>query len=247
MISELFASLYSAGIDISIPDVFLRLLCALIVGVVIGTEREYTHRPAGMRTHMLVSLGASVVMIMGQLVFVQYQQYGATPDPARMAAQVITGVGFLGAGTILREGPTGKGLTTAASLWATACLGLAAGAGYYIVALAGMVFIFVTLTIFEIIQKKLVGTHRASEDYQIVTTNIPACLQAVNQAAGSARATINNIQAQYAEASGTYTISFRAEFSGSKNSARRQTLFEKLACADGTVTVSTAGEFSNSV
>ena len=241
MISELFASLYSAGLDISIPDVFLRLLCALIVGVVIGTEREYTHRPAGMRTHMLVSLGASVVMIMGQLVFVQYQQYGATPDPARMAAQVITGVGFLGAGTILREGPT------AASLWATACLGLAAGAGYYIVALAGMVFIFVTLTIFEIIQKKLVGTHRASEDYQIVTTNIPACLQAVNQAAGSARATINNIQAQYAEASGTYTISFRAEFSGSKNSARRQTLFEKLACADGTVTVSTAGEFSNSV
>lgn len=245
MISELFTSIYSTNLDMSILDVFLRLLCALLVGIVIGTEREYTHRPAGMRTHMLVSLGACVVMIMGQLIFVQYQQHGATPDPARMAAQVITGVGFLGAGTILREGPTVKGLTTAASLWATACLGLAAGAGYYIVALTGMIFIFATLTIFEIFQKKLVGTQRTSEDYQIVTTNIPACLQAVNKAAAAAKATINNIQAQYDEQSTTYTISFRANFTSSKKGTQKQTLFEALACADGTVTVNTTGEFAN--
>lgn len=97
-------------------DVILRLLCAMLVGAVIGTEREYTHRPAGMRTHMLVSLGACAVMITSQMIFAQYRPFGATPDPARLSAQVITGVGFLGAGTIMREGATVKGLTTAASL-----------------------------------------------------------------------------------------------------------------------------------
>ena len=101
-------------------DIMLRLLCAMLIGVVIGTEREYTHRPAGMRTHMLVALGACAVMITSQLIFFQYRPFGATPDPARLSAQVITGVGFLGAGTILREGTSIKGLTTAASIWAVA-------------------------------------------------------------------------------------------------------------------------------
>ena len=116
-------------------DVFLRMLCSMAVGMVIGTEREYSNRPAGMRTHILVALGACAVMLTGQMVFTQYYGYGAAPDPARLAAQVITGVGFLGAGTIMREGPTVRGLTTAASLWAVACLGIAAGGGYYAIAL----------------------------------------------------------------------------------------------------------------
>ena len=87
-----------------LAEICLRLACAMLVGLVIGTEREYTHRPAGMRTHILVALGACVVAITSELLFHQYRQYGATPDPARLSAQVITGVGFLGAGTILREG-----------------------------------------------------------------------------------------------------------------------------------------------
>ena len=110
-------------------QICMRFLCAMIVGVVIGTEREYTHRPAGMRTHILVALGACAVMVTGQLIFAEYKPYGGAPDPARLAAQVITGVGFLGAGTILREGANVKGLTTAASLWSVACLGIAAGGG----------------------------------------------------------------------------------------------------------------------
>ena len=83
-------------------EIALRMLCAMLIGVVIGTEREYTHRPAGMRTHMLVSLGACAVMVTSQALFYQYRVYGATPDPARLSAQVITGVGFLGAGTIMK-------------------------------------------------------------------------------------------------------------------------------------------------
>lgn len=243
MIPANFLDLFNADLQIGYLDVILRLTCALIVGAVIGTEREYTHRPAGMRTHMLVSLGACVVMIMGQIVFTQYQAYGATPDPARMAAQVITGVGFLGAGTIMREGPTVKGLTTAASLWATACLGLAAGGGYYIVAMAGMIFIFVTLTIFETIQKKLVGTQRTSEEFKLVTNDISACLSIINAEAAAANASVNNIQAQTNAADNTYSISFRMDFTGSKASKRKQTFFENLACASSTVSIVTVGEF----
>lgn len=244
MITELNIPLFSSVLELGLLDIVLRLVCALIVGVVIGTEREYTHRPAGMRTHMLVALGACVVMIIGQLIFDQYREYGATPDPARMAAQVITGVGFLGAGTIMKEGPTVKGLTTAASLWATACLGLAAGAGYYAVALAGMVFIFATLTIFEVIQKKLIGSSHSAEEYRITTTDIPACLSAVNQFADKAQATVESIQARQDETGHTYTVSFHVEFAGSKADKRKQAFLEGMIRAEGTVSVHTTGEFA---
>lgn len=244
MITELFTNLYSANLDMGIFDILLRLLCALVVGIVIGTEREFTNRPAGLRTHMLVALGASVVMIIGQLIFLQYRQFGATPDPARMAAQVITGVGFLGAGTILREGTNVKGLTTAASLWATACLGLAAGAGYYLVALSGMVFIFATLTIFEVIQDKLFHNSHDPEHYRVTTTNISFCLQAINQAATDTNATVSRIQAQQ-ESGCSYTVTFQADFSGSKVATRKQAFFEKLANTDEVISVASDGEFAS--
>ena len=236
--------LYESALDLSITGILLRLLCALIVGVVIGTEREYTHRPAGMRTHMLVSLGACVVMIIGQLIFQQYRTYGATPDPARMAAQVITGVGFLGAGTILKEGPTVKGLTTAASLWATACLGLAAGAGYYALAIAGMLFIFATLTIFEVFQDKLIKPRQISVELEVTTADISACLNAINKTADQIHATAENLQILPGENAHTYTLLFRAVFSGSRQEKRKQTLLEALAQAEGTIQVHTANEFA---
>ena len=99
-----------SSLDLSAWEILLRFLCAMTVGLVIGTEREYTGRPAGMRTHTLVSLGSCAVMVTAQLIFVQYAPFGALPDPARLGAQVISGVGFLGAGTILREGNSIKGL-----------------------------------------------------------------------------------------------------------------------------------------
>ena len=236
--------LYGSALDLSITGILLRLLCALIVGVVIGTEREYTHRPAGMRTHMLVSLGACVVMIIGQLIFQQYRAYGATPDPARMAAQVITGVGFLGAGTILKEGPTVKGLTTAASLWATACLGLAAGAGYYALAIAGMLFIFATLTIFEVFQDKLIKPRQISVELKVTTEDISACLNAINKTVDQIHATAENLQIRPNENTHTYTVLFKAVFSGSKQDSRKQTLLEELAKAEGTIQIHTANEFA---
>ncbi|MDR3766257.1 MAG: MgtC/SapB family protein [Butyricicoccus sp.] len=135
-------------------DIFFRLLCAMAVGFIIGAGRERIHRPAGMRTHMVVAVGACVVMITGQLLFLQSGAYGAWSTPDRMAAQVISGIGFLGAGTIIREGLTIKGLTTAASLWSVACLGLAAGAGFYLLTLGGTLAITITLSLIRPWQEK---------------------------------------------------------------------------------------------
>ena len=90
------------NVDPGIVAIALRLGCAMLVGTLIGMEREYTHRPAGLRTHILVALGACVVSILGEMLFTHYHALGANPDPARLSAQVITGVGFLGAGTIMK-------------------------------------------------------------------------------------------------------------------------------------------------
>ena len=204
--------------------VCMRLLCAMVVGLVIGTEREYTHRPAGMRTHILVALGACAVMVTGQLIFVQYKPFGGSPDPARLAAQVITGVGFLGAGTILREGINVKGLTTAASLWSVACLGIAAGGGYYAVALVGMVFIFVTLTIFEWIQNSIIKPKTVRE-YTLESTDITSTLETIGSLADKNHCTISGIRAENQD--GIYVVTFKAQFSPGKKWPRK--FFEGLS------------------
>lgn len=208
-------------------EVFLRMLCAMAVGTVIGTEREYSNRPAGMRTHILVALGACAVMLTGQMIFTQYSAYGASPDPARLAAQVITGVGFLGAGTILREGPIVRGLTTAASLWAVACLGVAAGGGYYAIALVGMVFIFITLTFFEALQNRLIGQDSSMVCYCLETTDIIAALEALNRHARRNNAGIRDMRTEK-KPEGTYSLVFRADIGGLHAPKRRQRFVEGL-------------------
>lgn len=209
-------------------DVFLRMLCSMAVGMVIGTEREYSNRPAGMRTHILVALGACAVMLTGQMVFAQYSGYGATPDPARLAAQVITGVGFLGAGTIMREGPTVRGLTTAASLWAVACLGVAAGGGYYAIALVGMVFIFITLTIFEMLQNRLMGQSSSMVFYCLETRDIAATLEVLNVHARRQNAGIRDMRTLRRE-DGSFQLLFQADIGGFHCKKRRQRFLDGLA------------------
>lgn len=137
----------------TILELCLRILLAMAIGGIIGWERETSNRPAGLRTHMLVAIGAAVVMLMGEMSLDKYAGI-TTMDPTRLGAQVISGIGFLGAGTIMREGLTVRGLTTAASLWAVACLGLAAGGGFYEAAITGTIAIILTLTIFEYLEKK---------------------------------------------------------------------------------------------
>ena len=129
-------------------NITFRTLLAMFIGGLIGWERESTHRPAGLRTHMLVAVGSCVIMQLGSF---NATHIGAefNVDPSRLGAQVISGIGFLGAGTIIKEGTTIKGLTTAASLWVVACLGLAVGSGAYAISVIGFVSVILTLTIFE--------------------------------------------------------------------------------------------------
>ena len=131
-----------------IIDAIIKMALAVLFSGIIGYEREHSHRPAGFRTHILVAVGSALVMMTSGYDFNEYAGLG-TFDPTRLGAQVISGIGFLGAGTILREGFSVKGLTTAASLWAVSCIGLAVGAGYYIGALVSTVVIYLTLNTFK--------------------------------------------------------------------------------------------------
>ena len=221
--------LHSFRMEPGFWEICLRLLCAMIVGLVIGTEREYTNRPAGMRTHILVALGACVVAITGQVLFNEYHLLGATPDPARLSAQVITGVGFLGAGTILREGATVKGLTTAAIVWTVACLGIAAGYGYYAIAAAGLVFAFITLTILELVQHHLPGRAPEMEKYELHTQDIAAALNLIDTHAQAYRAHIRETQAEKTE--NGHTLRFQASFPGIHSRARGEQFFSALAAS----------------
>ena len=130
--------------ELTLGSIALRILVAIVLGGVIGLERGLKNRPAGLRTYMLVSLGACVVMLINQYTS---QAFG-TGDPVRLGAQVISGIGFLGAGTIVVTSHNQiKGLTTAAGLWASACIGLAIGIGLYEVALIAGLAVFLVLTV----------------------------------------------------------------------------------------------------
>lgn len=216
------------ALQLSPLEIGLRLVFAMILGLIVGIEREYTHRPAGMRTHILVALGSCVVMLTGHMIFAQYYPYGATPDPARLAAQVIAGVGFLGAGTIMRDGASVKGLTTAASLWGVACLGLAVGAGYYVIALVGTVLVILTLTLFELLQKLLLRFKGGCRSYVVDARDMAAAMQVVNNLSHSASCTIQYLQAENLE-NGTYRLTFKADFGHGRAKRRIQEFWDVLA------------------
>jgi putative Mg2+ transporter-C (MgtC) family protein len=120
-------------------ELLARLLLAAVLGGAIGAERELNDQPAGLRTHMLLTIGACLFTLISAYGF------GRGSDPSRLAAQVVTGIGFLGGGAIVRHGLTVKGVTTAASIWATASVGVAVGAGSYVLGTGGAILVVATL------------------------------------------------------------------------------------------------------
>jgi len=137
---------------VSDVDMLIRLVVAVILGGAVGFERERQGRAAGLRTHSLVCLGSTLIMLTSMHVFDIYQGI-AQVDPARIAAQVVTGVGFLGAGTILRFKASVKGLTTAASLWVVAGIGLAVGSGMFTAAISSTILVLAVLFIFSKVKR----------------------------------------------------------------------------------------------
>ena len=126
----------------TVMEMILRLLLATALGTIIGYQRERAKKPAGLRTHVLICLGAALFTI------VSIYGFGVASDPARVAAGVVVGIGFIGAGVILhREGEIVAGLTTAATIWAVAGIGLAAGAGLYLISVVATVLVLAVLLI----------------------------------------------------------------------------------------------------
>jgi putative Mg2+ transporter-C (MgtC) family protein len=126
----------------------LRLTVGLVLGAIIGFERELHRQPAGFRTHSLVSLGAALFTVVSAFGFA-----GSAVDPTRIAAQIVSGIGFIGAGTILQYRGHIRGLTTAASLWSVAAIGTAAGAGLFVVATTGTILILVILSLLDQVEE----------------------------------------------------------------------------------------------
>ncbi len=129
-------------------DLVIRLLLAIGLGALIGLEREIDDEPAGLRTHMLVCLGATLFTIISMYL-------GDIADPARIAAGVVTGIGFLAAGVIFRAQDRVKGLTTAADLWVLAAVGVAIGIGYYLAAVLTSLFVFIILFLKKVLKGKI--------------------------------------------------------------------------------------------
>ena len=160
-------------------DFMLRLLVAGILGAIIGLDREYRAKEAGYRTHFLVSLGSALIMIVSQYGFQEIiKENSVTLDPSRVAAQVVSGIGFIGAGTIILQKQIVRGLTTAAGIWATAGIGLAVGAGMYTIGIATTVLTLIGLELLSYIFKSVgmkssmisFSTNRFnSKDYMIVS------------------------------------------------------------------------------
>ena len=156
--------------DVGAADVFLRLVVAAVLGGSIGLERELREREAGLRTHLLVSVGAAVFTLVSAYGFADFHysaRGGITLDPTRIAAQIVTGIGFLGAGAIIREGLSVRGLTTAGSLWVSAAIGMAAGAGWYWAAIVTTVLTIVALWPLRLIAYRIIARIKP-EDHRIL-------------------------------------------------------------------------------
>lgn len=148
--------------DLNLLSVIVRMVLAMIFGGTIGFERGLRQRAAGLRTHMLLCVGAASTMLVSQYMYASY----GVGDPARLSAQVLSGIGFLGAGTIIitRRNQV-KGLTTAATLWATACMGLAVGSGFYECALVMYVLLIFILLLVSILDNKYLKIETSTAIY----------------------------------------------------------------------------------
>jgi putative Mg2+ transporter-C (MgtC) family protein len=157
--------------SLSWEEALLRLALAAALGGAVGLEREFREREAGFRTHTLVSLGSALFTLASAYGFRDFLVHGGSlvrTDPTRIAAQIVTGIGFLGAGAIIRQGLSIRGLTTAATLWVVAAIGLTTGAGYYSAAAITTLLVIVSLWPLRILAHRVMSRFRAETDRLVV-------------------------------------------------------------------------------
>ena len=170
-------------------EIALRLLLAVVLGGMIGFERESHNRPAGFRTHILVCVGSALIMMVSAYGFTGQIGEGFEADPGRIAAGVVTGIGFLGAGTILQHRGSVRGLTTAATIWVVSGVGLAAGIGFYLGAVLTTVFVLISLLLLRRFEKSYF-TRRRLKHLQVRAVDQPGLLGRIGAILGEMRVNI---------------------------------------------------------
>ena len=181
--------------ELHFSEVLLRVVLAGVLGGAVGAEREIREREAGLRTHLLVAVGAALFTLVSAYAWSDFhfsQKSGVTYDPTRIAAQIVTGIGFLGAGAIIRQGLSVRGLTTAASLWVVAAIGIAAGAGYYSAAVITTIVVLFSLWPLRIVAHRMFTRIRPGEqrlEVELRPNESPAILiEALERAGGAVQA-----------------------------------------------------------
>jgi len=183
-------------IDVSTQlDLGIRLIIAAALGAAVGAEREIHGHPAGIRTHMLVALGSALFTVMSVHGFSAEGPTSGPIDPTRIAAQIVSGIGFLGAGAILKDGVVIRGLTTAASLWATSAVGMAAGAGEQIIAVIGAAIILTSLWPINALAERLRGTTVPELQLRLALERVEA-IGDISTVLGMAKIDIASLQTQ---------------------------------------------------
>lgn len=178
-------------------DLTIRIILALLLGGLIGLEREWNNHAAGFRTHILVCVGSASIMLLSIYGFSAFvYEPNVRTDPARLAAQVISGIGFLGAGAILRTGPTVSGLTTAASIWVVAAIGLSVGAGFYYAAVLATGLVLISLFLLNKWEKHMLW-HRRTQEVTLSIVDRPGSLGNIARAFGNQGIHIKNIQMEH--------------------------------------------------
>lgn len=186
---------------ISEVEILIRLLVALVLGGMIGFEREQHNHAAGFRTNILVCVGACLMMLLSIYGFSDFvNEWNVRVDPARLAAAVITGVGFLGAGTILFTGKKISGLTTAASLWVVAAIGLAVGAGFYFASGAVTLMVILTLWLFNKLEQRFIR-NKKSYVIHLICEDRTALMKTTQDKLKEHRATLHKLSLEDADGS----------------------------------------------
>ena len=212
--------------EVTILSVFLRIFAAVFIGGILGLERGMKNRPAGFRTYMLVCVGACVIMLTNQYIY----QVTSTGDPVRLGAQVVSGIGFLGAGTIIvtRRNQI-KGLTTAAGLWSAAGVGLALGVGFYEAAVAGTMAVFVVMALLQKMDNKL---HRKSKQLEAYIELKEISLGDFLRIMRESDIDVSDVQREYEDVQNDGVRAYVATLKG-KQRQNHQELMEKVQAIPG--------------
>jgi putative Mg2+ transporter-C (MgtC) family protein len=208
-------------------ELIARLLLAAGLGSVIGIERERSVRSAGLRTHMLVSVGSCLIIIVSAYGFDSVLGDHVVLDPSRVAAQVVSGIGFLGAGSIILRNEAIKGLTTAASIWAVAAIGLAAGAGLYTAAIASTLIILAILAGLKPLEARYTA-RRTSLDLQLTARTGETSLAALERALGGHGTRVRQLVVQHDDGGGHDDVTLILDRVSSRDAAEIMLGLERL-------------------